>query len=186
MLVAGSTGSGKSTTLAAMIEHINSNFKKHIITLEDPIEFVFEDNQSVIEQREIGLDTANFHGALSYAGGIFDGSPDYNSTTTNSDYDDNKAFAGRVFAQPWKTSGVAWLQGLGFVAGGSYEVDRATATTVGTGLTPGYATDGQQKFFTYATGVFANGTHWRLSPQAYYYYGPVSYTHLDVYKRQRP
>ncbi len=66
VLVAGSTGSGKSTTLAAMIEHINSNFKKHIVTLEDPIEFVFEDNQSVIEQREVGLDTASFHGALKH------------------------------------------------------------------------------------------------------------------------
>ncbi len=66
VLVAGSTGSGKSTTLAAMIEHINSNFKKHIVTLEDPIEFVFEDNQCVIEQREIGLDTANFYGALKH------------------------------------------------------------------------------------------------------------------------
>ncbi len=66
VLVAGSTGSGKSTTLAAMIEHVNANFKKHIITLEDPIEFVFEDNQSVIEQREIGLDTANFYGALKH------------------------------------------------------------------------------------------------------------------------
>ena len=64
VLVAGSTGSGKSTTLAAMIEHINSNFKKHIITLEDPIEFVFEDNQCVIEQREVGLDTLSFHHAL--------------------------------------------------------------------------------------------------------------------------
>src|SRR6202044_2359903 len=66
VLVAGSTGSGKSTTLAAMIEHINANFKKHIITLEDPIEFAFEDNQSVVEQREIGLDTANFYGALKH------------------------------------------------------------------------------------------------------------------------
>src|SRR5579862_71518 len=64
VLVAGSTGSGKSTTLAAMIEHINDNFKKHIITLEDPIEYVFEDNQSVIEQREVGLDTLSFHHAL--------------------------------------------------------------------------------------------------------------------------
>ena len=64
VLVAGSTGSGKSTTLAAMIEHINGNFKKHIITLEDPIEFVFEDNQCVIEQREVGLDTQSFHHAL--------------------------------------------------------------------------------------------------------------------------
>jgi twitching motility protein PilT len=63
VLVAGATGCGKSTTLAAMIEHINATFKKHIITLEDPIEFVFEDNQSVIEQREVGLDTVSFpHG----------------------------------------------------------------------------------------------------------------------------
>ena len=64
VLVAGATGCGKSTTLAAMIEHINGNFKKHIITLEDPIEYVFEDNQSVIEQREVGLDTSSFHHAL--------------------------------------------------------------------------------------------------------------------------
>jgi len=66
VLLAGSTGCGKSTTLAAMIEHINGNLKKHIITLEDPIEFVFEDNQSVIEQREVGLDTQSFHHALKH------------------------------------------------------------------------------------------------------------------------
>jgi len=66
VVVAGSTGSGKSTTLAAMVEHVNANFKKHIITLEDPIEYVFEDNQSVIEQREVGLDTTSFHGALKH------------------------------------------------------------------------------------------------------------------------
>jgi twitching motility protein PilT len=64
VLVCGSTGCGKSTTLAAMIEHINASYKKHIITLEDPIEYVFEDNQSVIEQREVGLDTLSFHHAL--------------------------------------------------------------------------------------------------------------------------
>ena len=66
VLVAGSTGCGKSTTLAAMIEHINATFKRHIITLEDPIEYVFEDNQSVIEQREVGLDTLSFHHALTH------------------------------------------------------------------------------------------------------------------------
>ena len=66
ILVAGSTGSGKSTTLAAMLEHINANFKRHVITLEDPIEFVFEDNQCVIEQREVGLDTMSFHHALKH------------------------------------------------------------------------------------------------------------------------
>jgi len=64
VLLAGTTGCGKSTTLAAMIEHINANSRKHIITLEDPIEYVFEDNQSVIEQREIGLDTLTFEHAL--------------------------------------------------------------------------------------------------------------------------
>ena len=66
VLLAGSTGCGKSTTLAAMIEHINSNFKKHLITLEDPIEYVFEDNQCVVEQREVGLDTLSFHHALKH------------------------------------------------------------------------------------------------------------------------
>lgn len=66
VLIAGSTGCGKSTTLAAMVEHINTNFKKHLITLEDPIEFVFEDNQCVIEQREIGLDTPSFHHGLTH------------------------------------------------------------------------------------------------------------------------
>src|ERR1700733_1819300 len=66
VLLAGSTGCGKSTTLAAMVEHINANFRKHIITLEDPIEYVFEDNQSVIEQREVGLDTISFEYGLKH------------------------------------------------------------------------------------------------------------------------
>ena len=66
VLVSGSTGCGKSTTLAAMIEHINSNSRKHIITMEDPIEYVFEDNQSIIEQREVGLDTLSFEHALKH------------------------------------------------------------------------------------------------------------------------
>ena len=66
VLLAGSTGCGKSTTLAAMIEHINGTVKRHIITLEDPIEYVFEDNQCVLEQREVGLDTLSFHHALKH------------------------------------------------------------------------------------------------------------------------
>jgi twitching motility protein PilT len=64
VLIAGTTGCGKSTTLAAMIEHINTSFKKHVLTMEDPIEYVFEDNQSIIEQREVGLDTLSFEQAL--------------------------------------------------------------------------------------------------------------------------
>jgi twitching motility protein PilT len=66
VLLAGSTGCGKSTTLAAMVEHINANFKKHVITMEDPIEYVFEDNQCIVEQREVGLDTLSFHHALKH------------------------------------------------------------------------------------------------------------------------
>ena len=66
VLVAGATGSGKSTTLAAMIQHINRSARKHLITLEDPIEYVFDDDQSVIEQREIGLDTPSYPLGLKY------------------------------------------------------------------------------------------------------------------------
>ncbi len=64
VFVTGATGSGKSSTLAAMVGHINLNERCHIITLEDPIEYVFTDNQSIIEQREIGLDTTSFPSAL--------------------------------------------------------------------------------------------------------------------------
>jgi twitching motility protein PilT len=64
ILVTGTTGSGKSTTLAAMIKQINDTENKHIITLEDPIEFLHRDNQSIIQQREIGADTESFGNAL--------------------------------------------------------------------------------------------------------------------------
>jgi twitching motility protein PilT len=64
ILVTGVTGSGKSTTLAAMLDHINSTRKKHIITVEDPIEFVHPDKQSLISQRGVGQDTLSFGNAL--------------------------------------------------------------------------------------------------------------------------
>ena len=64
VIVSGITGSGKSTTLAAMIDYINQTEKCHIVTLEDPIEYLFEDSLSLINQREIGLDTKDFHVAL--------------------------------------------------------------------------------------------------------------------------
>jgi twitching motility protein PilT len=66
VLVTGTTGSGKSTTLAAMIDHINQNLRRHIITVEDPIEVLHRDNKSVINQREIGLDTETYASALKY------------------------------------------------------------------------------------------------------------------------
>jgi twitching motility protein PilT len=66
VLVSGTTGSGKSTTLASMLQQINKATAKHIITLEDPIEFVFQDDKSVIEQREIGLDSLSFAAGLKH------------------------------------------------------------------------------------------------------------------------
>lgn len=64
ILVTGPTGSGKSTTLASMVNSINQTKDRHIITLEDPIEYLFRHNKSVIEQREIGIDTISFANAL--------------------------------------------------------------------------------------------------------------------------
>ena len=64
LLVTGPTGSGKSTTLAAMIDWINGNQSRHILTIEDPIEFVHESRQSLIRQREVGRHTLQFHHAL--------------------------------------------------------------------------------------------------------------------------
>ncbi len=65
-LVVGPVGQGKSTTLAAMIGQINSEAKRHIITIEDPIEFRFDQDKSLIEQREVGIDTKDFHTALTH------------------------------------------------------------------------------------------------------------------------
>jgi twitching motility protein PilT len=64
VLVTGSTGSGKSTTLAAMIDHINQQYAYHLVTIEDPIEYTFRDKRSVVNQREIGFDTMSFARAL--------------------------------------------------------------------------------------------------------------------------
>jgi twitching motility protein PilT len=64
ILLTGTTGSGKSTTLAAMIDHINSSYAKHIVTIEDPVEFLHDDKLSIINQREVGEDTASFARAL--------------------------------------------------------------------------------------------------------------------------
>lgn len=67
VLVTGTTGSGKSTTLAAMVNHINNNRNCHIITIEDPIEFLHRDKKAIINQREVGQDTQSFATALRVA-----------------------------------------------------------------------------------------------------------------------
>lgn len=168
--------------------HYNSDFQLEAGKFKPPIglealqteQYTFFNERSVVSDlfpfRDLGVALHGdvLKGTVDYWAGIFDGAPDYNGTSTNASYDNDKAFDGRLFAQPWKNSDIKALAGLGFGVGGSYEVDRA-ATNTSTGLTPGYTTDGQQKFFSYSSGVYANGTHWRLSPQAYYFYGPLGF-----------
>lgn len=125
----------------------------------------------LVPNRDAGFELHGdlFGSAVSYAAGIFNGAPDYITPPASTQaVDDDKAFEGRLFFQPLKTSDAGFLQGLGFGVGGSYEVDS------GADLTSGYKTDGQQTFYSYAAGVVASGSHWRLSPQGYYYYGPFS------------
>lgn len=64
VLVTGTTGSGKSTTIASMLDYINQHTMRHIITVEDPIEFLYTDQMSIVSQREIGVDAYTFGGAL--------------------------------------------------------------------------------------------------------------------------
>ncbi len=60
VIVTGPTGHGKSTTIAAIVEYVNQNFSKHVITIEDPVEYVFESKKSIVTQRELGTDTLSF------------------------------------------------------------------------------------------------------------------------------
>lgn len=112
-------------------------------------------------------------GVASYAIAGLNGAPDYNGTTTNVYSQNALAVVSRLFLQPWKNSDISALRGLGFGVAGSYEIDDPN-TKASSGLTPGYTTDGQQKFFTYTNTAYAGGQHWRVSPQSYYYYGPFS------------
>jgi phosphate-selective porin OprO/OprP len=119
-------------------------------------------------------------GVVSYAAGIFNGVGDARNTS-NIGFQNDREFDGRLFVQPFKTTGIAALQNFGAGVGGSWGRSSITNTlglpnTTG-GTLPGYFTDGQQQFFAYnpATGgTVADAHHWRLSPQGYYYYGPLS------------
>lgn len=67
VLVTGPTGSGKSTTIASLIDYINTHYPKHIITIEDPIEFIFTNKKSIVSQRQVLIDTPNFPNGIKYA-----------------------------------------------------------------------------------------------------------------------
>jgi phosphate-selective porin OprO/OprP len=116
-------------------------------------------------------------GVLSYAAGIFNGVGDARNSS-NIGFQDDREFDGRLFIQPFKQTSLKPLQNLGFGVGGSWG-DSSITNTLGLpnttgGSQPGYFTDGQQQFFAYTNGVVAAHTHWRFSPQASYYYGPLS------------
>lgn len=67
VLITGPTGSGKSTTIASLIDYINTNYPKHIITIEDPVEFIFTNKKSIVSQRQVQIDTASFPDGIKYA-----------------------------------------------------------------------------------------------------------------------
>lgn len=139
----------------------------------------------LVPYRDIGAELHGdvFGGVFSYAGGVFNGMPDYNTTTINANYENNLAFAGRIFVSPFKQTTIAPLKGLGVGVSGSYEYDHTNAAAAG--LTPGFTTDGQQKFFTYPTTTLPDGAHWRISPQGYYYWGPLGFMGEYVVSDQR-
>jgi phosphate-selective porin OprO/OprP len=116
---------------------------------------------------------------MSYAAGVFNGTTD-GTSSGNVDFANDRAFIGRLFFEPFQASSAAVLKGVGFGVAGSYETMSTTNTaglpsTTG-GSRPGYFTDGQQQFFAYDPAdeavVVAEGNHWRLSPQGYYFCGP--------------
>jgi phosphate-selective porin OprO/OprP len=139
----------------------------------------------LVPYRDIGAELHGdiFGGALSYAGGVFNGMPDYNTTTINANDQNDLAFAGRIMVSPFKQTSIAPLKGFGAGVSGTYEYDHTNSATAA--LTPGYTTDGQQKFFTYLPTTMPYGPHWRVSPQGYYYWGPFGMIGEYVISDQR-
>ncbi len=130
----------------------------------------------LVPNRDVGIQVQGdlFKGALSYAAGIFNGVADGSSGDVET-ADNDKDFAGRVFAQPFKNSDSFALQGLGLGVAGTFGNQE--------GASPSFKSPGQQTFFSYlnlGTGTSAataavapDGQHWRIAPQAYYYWGPL-------------
>jgi phosphate-selective porin OprO and OprP len=152
--------------------------------LQSDVNLAFNERALVsdlVPNRDVGLDLHGdlWGGILSYDAAYLNGVGDARNSS-NVNVQDDQTFAGRIFALPFKTSKLDSLQGVGIGVGGSYgdsfNANGLPATTGGT--LPGYITRGQQQFFAYnpAGGavVAADGTHWRISPQGYYYWGPLS------------
>ncbi len=126
----------------------------------------------LVPNRDVGVQVHGdvFNGSLNYAAGVFNGVADGDSGDFETG-DDDKDVAARLFAHPFRNTGIEPLRGLGLGIAGTYGNQE--------GPLRGFVTPGQQTFFSYQTGsgntftnVTADGTHWRLVPQGYYYWGP--------------
>ena len=119
----------------------------------------------LVPNRDVGVQVQGllWGGALEYQAGIFNGVADGGSSDIET-ADDRKDFAGRIFVRPLKNTPVEPLRGLGFGVAGTWGYQA--------GALPKYVTPGQQTFFSYSTNFTAHGNHWRLVPQAYWYWGP--------------
>lgn len=107
-------------------------------------------------------------GTINYAVGIFNGAVD--GSNSDGDTNDNKEIDGRIFLQPFKQSKISSLEGLGLGISATYGNPKGSSSS--TNLPTSLKTQSQERFFNYTTGVVAKGRHQRLSPQAYYYWGP--------------
>jgi phosphate-selective porin OprO/OprP len=141
--------------------------------LQEDVNLTFAERSlanDLVPNRDIGAQLQGFlfNDTLNYQIGVFNGEPD---GTTQADLDSNsgKDFEARLFAKPFKNGSLSPLRGLG--VGFAFTDGRQTGTTAAPNL-PTYVTPGQQTFFAYNTGAFANGDRRRLAPQAYYYWGP--------------
>lgn len=119
----------------------------------------------LVPNRDIGLQIGGDlgEGVFGYAVGVFNGVPDGGSADVDGDND--KDAVGRIFAHPFRRSGIGPLKGLGIGVAGSYGDQD--------GGLPSFKSPGQQTFFKYKTGVVADGRRWRVSPQFNWYFGPV-------------
>lgn len=135
---------------------------------------------SVAPNRDIGLQLGGDVGPVNYALGVFNGVVDGGSTDT--DVNDDKDVVGRLFVQPFRSTPRHSFAGLGFGIAGSYgnQLGSATASAL-----PSYRTPGQQTFFAYRTGVFADGRRTRIGPQAHLYYGRFGILAEHYTSRQR-
>ena len=126
---------------------------------------------NLVPNRDIGIQLAGsvFTDTLSYQIGVFNGNVD--NSTADGDFNDEKDYLGRVFAEPFR-NGESFLKGLGVGIAYGYGVQDGLPTPAASSNLPTYRTVGQQTFFSYLDGAFASGPRRRIAPQAYYYNGP--------------